>query len=306
MLPPGIYLLESGIDDLASPITIDELLSAHPNYSANYVEELRAGSASEVADVGVFRKSTVETGAVVVAVGACSSTMEVARRLLDNGVLGSWGAVVATEQKTGRGQMRRHWVSPPGNLFLSVVMPPAPKDGSWMYAMTDLLPLVAGYVCSDVLGGLGGNVSIKWPNDLIQGERKVGGMLIEEREGVAILGVGLNFVESPPDSMMREDHSVSAGILETNGQVLSPLALGETLVSRGKSVYEGLLDEFSPSQFSTMIALRLAWLGRTVLVRESGTDSYPAVIVGVSQKGGLVVRRDGEEHTLFSGSIYPL
>lgn len=213
---------------------------------------------------------------------------------------------MTTRQSEGRGQLRRPWVSPVGNLHMSVVMPSPPSASNWTWALSDLLSLVSGYVFSEVLGELGASISIKWPNDLIQGDRKVGGMLIEEQNGLVILGVGLNCVESPPDELMREDRSVEAGILQTKSRVQNPLCLAETLVNRGESVYEVLLDEFLPSQFVSMLALRLAWLGRRVVVRESGNDPYHAVIAGISPQGGLVIRYDGGERILFSGSIFPL
>lgn len=305
MLPPGIYLWESGGEGV-SPISVESFFDGCPECRKEYGEHLFDGKSVELPGIGRFRKSSSPASSVIIAAGPCETTMEAARLLVEKQVLPIWGVVMATEQKQGRGQLRRHWVSPVGNMYMSTVLPPSPATGQWSYSLSDLLPLVAGYVLSDVLEGLGAGVSIKWPNDLIQHDRKVGGMLIEERNGTVVLGVGLNLVESPSDRQMREDHSVPAGIIQTINRLPSVLGLAETLVNCGKRVYENLLDEFTPKQFSTMVVLRLAWLGRTVLVRESGTDSYPAVIVGISPKGGLVIRRDGEEYTLFSGSISPL
>lgn len=306
MLPHGIYLWESGFEGMAEPISPADLQGAHPNISHGPYFDADWSDVLEIQAVGSLRRCAVESDSVIVIIGACSSTMEVARYLMEQSVLSKWGAVIATEQSSGRGQLRRPWVSPVGNLHMSVVMPSPPVNSAWTWSLRDLLPLVAGYVFSDVLGGLGANLSIKWPNDLLQEDRKVGGILIEEQAGKVILGLGMNCVESPPDSLMREDRSVEAAVLQTKSQLLNPLELGETLVNRGESVYEVLLDEFTPTQFISMMALRLAWLGRRVEVRESGNDSYIAVIAGVSPKGGLVIRYEGKERILFSGSVFPL
>jgi len=232
--------------------------------------------------------------------------MEVARELVRNGTLGEWGAIVSVEQFSGRGQLRRPWVSPPGNLHASMVMPAPPLMGDWATHLPHLLPLVVGYVFGEVLEGLGAHVQIKWPNDLLQGGRKVGGMLIEERDGMVILGLGLNLAEFPSDKMMREDCSVQAGRLEIPNLPGGVLTLLETLVNRGKSMYEILLDELVPTQFISIVANRLAWLGLNVLVREGNHPPYEAEVAGLSPKGGLVLRRSGKETVLYSGSIFPL
>jgi len=134
----------------------------------------------------------------------------------------------------------------------------------------------------------------------------VGGMLIEERNGLVVLGVGLNVVESPPDGLMREDHSVSAGVLGIPHHAGGALALCETLVNRGRNVYAALFDGVEPSRFLTVVANRLAWYGRTIRVREGEHEDYHAEIAGLSPKGGLILRRAGREVVLYSGSIFPL
>ncbi|WP_231117154.1 biotin--[acetyl-CoA-carboxylase] ligase [Pseudodesulfovibrio alkaliphilus] len=243
---------------------------------------------------------------VIVVVEECGTTMETARLLAEAGVLGAWDAVVAVRQRGGRGQLRRPWISSPGNLHVSMVMPAPPLDGPWREASADLLPLIAGYVFVEALEPLGFRIEIKWPNDLLRNGRKVGGMLIEERNGLVVLGLGLNVVESPADGLMREDHSVSAGILGIAAPWGGPLALCEVLVNRGRNVYATLFDELEPARFLSAVTSRLAWHGRRVHVTEEGQDSYQAEITGLSPKGGLVLRRAGREVVLYSGSIIPL
>jgi BirA family biotin operon repressor/biotin-[acetyl-CoA-carboxylase] ligase len=250
-------------------------------------------------------RSAAPDGTIVVA-GECVSTMETARMLAEAGQLGSWGAVLAMRQTGGRGQLRRPWVSSPGNVHVSLILPGLPDQGPWREAASDLLPIVAGHMCAEVLESLGADIRIKWPNDLLQSGRKVGGMLIEERNGLVVLGIGLNVVESPPDGLLREDHSVSAGILGIPHHEGGALALCEVLVNRGRNVYAALFDGMEPSQFLSVVVNRLAWHGRTVRVREGGQDNYQAEIAGLSKKGGLVLRRAGREVVLYSGSIFPL
>lgn len=308
MLPPGILAWISGHGESVSPTTPQALAGAHPSWAADMAAYGPWDETVDIDGAGRFLKANHASAPdrTIVVAGECVSTMEAARLLAEAGQLGPWGAVLAVRQTGGRGQLRRPWVSSPGNVHVSLVLPGLPGQGPWREAAPDLLPLVAGYMCAEALDSLGADIRIKWPNDLLQSGRKVGGLLIEERNGLVVLGVGLNVVESPPDGLLREDHSVSAGVLGIPYHAGGALALCETLVSRGKNVYAALFDGLEPSQFLSAVANRLAWHGRTVRVREGGNDNYQAEIAGLSPKGGLVLRRAGREVVLFSGSIFPL
>ncbi len=306
MLPPGILVWKSGDGDHVSPTTPSAIAEAHPTW------------AKDIATYGPWTETLVDERAgtfligpgvvdeTVVVTGRCETTMTTARTLAEAGIIGEWGSVVSVEQVSARGQLRRPWVSSPGNLHASFVMPAASLQGAWASELANLRPLVAGFIFSTILQYLGANIQIKWPNDLLQFGRKVGGMLIEEKNGTVILGLGLNLVASPPDEKMREDRSVPAGILQIQNDLGGALALWQTLVSRGKSVYGILLDEFKPSRFLSNTLSRLAWLGQRVRVRDGGRDEYQAVVTGLSSKGGLVLAYEGKETILYSGSIYPI
>ena len=246
----------------------------------------------------------LESGTVVVT-ETCASTMELASKLVAEGLLGPWGAAVCARQTEGRGQLRRPWASLAGNLHASIVLPPAPAKGPWAKAMPDLLPLVVGHLFSEVLSGLGADLKIKWPNDILQKGRKVGGMLIEERNGTSIVGLGLNLADCPEDSQMREDRSVAAAKIRLPFFSSGPVTLLDQLVNHGKTVYAVMLDEIPPPRFISMFESKLAWFGRTILVKEGDESSYEALLAGLSLDGGLVLRRDGGESVLYSGSIFP-
>lgn len=306
MLPPGIYIWESGRSGLCDPATVDTVATSCPSWAT---EMDRCGPwrkhSCDIPEIGCFLMADVAVETTIVIVGKSTSTMEVSRFLSDRRVLGEWGSVIAVEQVGGRGQLRRPWDSPPGNLHVSTILPEAPSSGLWAEPYSRLSSLLFGHICAVALLELGADIRIKWPNDLLQSERKVGGMLIEERGGVDILGLGLNFAESPPDNRMREDHAVPAGVLRTNTPLPGPLALWETLVNRGKSLYVTLLGELKPSQFVSVLSGHLAWMGREVLVNEREGSSYQAVILGISPEGGLIIRHAEGEEVLFSGSITP-
>jgi len=124
------------------------------------------------------------------------STQDEIHRLASEGAA-SGLAVVADEQLRGRGARGSSWLSPRGGLWLSVLLrPPAGM-------VSELLSLRVALATCDVLDQLGGvpPVTVKWPNDLMLQERKVGGILCETRwqQGASAwvaVGLGLNVANS--------------------------------------------------------------------------------------------------------------
>jgi BirA family biotin operon repressor/biotin-[acetyl-CoA-carboxylase] ligase len=109
-----------------------------------------------------------------------TSTQDIAAAaLVDQPIL-----VVAGSQRAGRGRSQRTWESAPRAMAASLAMRPTWDLGSW-----PLIPLVAGLAAADILEG---DVTLKWPNDLLVGEDKVGGILVEGSGGVLVVGCGLN------------------------------------------------------------------------------------------------------------------
>lgn len=117
-----------------------------------------------------------------------------ARVLAESRPVGELVACLAEYQSAGRGRRGRRWLAPPGaGICLSVGgrLAAAPSDFS-------ALPVAAGVACAAALEGLGvAPLGLKWPNDLLQGGGKLGGVLIElrgESQGpvTIAIGVGLN------------------------------------------------------------------------------------------------------------------
>ena len=106
----------------------------------------------------------------------------------------AWSAVVAQEQSAGRGQAERTFQSDPGGLYVTTVLP---------YAGDPLasrgFALAVGWALREMLQGLGvGNLRLRWPNDLMVGVRKVGGILVEQDgPDTVLVGIGLNVTNQP-------------------------------------------------------------------------------------------------------------
>ncbi len=109
----------------------------------------------------------------VVRLDSVKSTQDVARDMPVGSV------VVADHQTEGRGRMERRWEAPPGTaLLVSFVLRPSP-----------VLSLAAGVAAAEACGP---RVRLKWPNDLLLDDRKLGGILVEATAQKAVCGVGIN------------------------------------------------------------------------------------------------------------------
>jgi BirA family biotin operon repressor/biotin-[acetyl-CoA-carboxylase] ligase len=165
-------------------------------------------------------------------VESCESTQVLVDTSLPEGAL-----VVADHQTAGRGRLGRSWEAPPGKalLFSILLRPPSERN-------VPELSLVAGIAVADALERtLGLSVQLKWPNDVMLRRRKVAGCLAEVRDGVVVLGIGLNVNQT------REELPEHAGSLltltgrETDREKLLS-ALLQDLEARYSDWSEGGLD----------------------------------------------------------------
>lgn len=109
--------------------------------------------------------------------------------------------IIADAQMKGKGRLQRHWVSPPNsNIYMSIILKPdiLPREGT-------LLTLLSSVASVNALRRLTGiDIKIKWPNDLMIGSKKLGGILLETRSepdrilfAVASIGVNVNMRRIP-------------------------------------------------------------------------------------------------------------
>ncbi len=122
--------------------------------------------------------------------------------------LGAQGApagsvVIAEEQTAGRGREGRTWHSPPGGVWLGLLLRPSPAE-------VGVLSVRVGLAVAEAVDGLLGRAEtrLKWPNDVLLGERKLAGILCEGRwHGEALqwlgLGVGVNVCNPIPRELAR-------------------------------------------------------------------------------------------------------
>lgn len=140
------------------------------------------------------------------------STNDEVRRLAQEGA--AHGTVVhADEQKSGRGRLARAWHSPPGNLYMSVLLrldlPPARLAELSFAAAVAVAETVAALVPDRL------DIVVKWPNDVLVDGGKIAGILLENLDGVTILGIGLNVLLAPSSVGYKTATIVGCGGIAT-------------------------------------------------------------------------------------------
>jgi len=133
-------------------------------------------------------------------VESCSSTQDLADALAREG--SPEGTVVLAEaMERGRGRMGRRWVAGRGGLWLTVVLRPR------LTGVTHLLSLAVGVAVARAIEEVAGvGAGVKWPNDVLIGERKVAGILIEgraeaDRLQYVLVGIGVNVNNELPEEL---------------------------------------------------------------------------------------------------------
>lgn len=223
-------------------------------------------------------------------VGTVGSTQEAAFALAADGA-GDGTAVVAEAQTAGRGRRGRRWHAEPGaGLLLSIVArtPLAPS-------VRPLLSYAAAVAVVETLRRVAGlEARVKWPNDVLIGGRKVAGILLEARDGVVVIGIGLNVRQErfPPDLTGR----ATSVALET-GRVPDREALLEALLEevdrwRGRLEHEG----FEP--------VRARWCAASdTLGRRVRVDGAAGTAVDLDATGALVVHAADTVHRVIAGEL---
>jgi BirA family biotin operon repressor/biotin-[acetyl-CoA-carboxylase] ligase len=154
-------------------------------------------------------------------------------------------AVVADEQTAGRGRLQRTWTSPKGaGLYFSILLRPKIALNRW-----PLVTFLAALAVSDALWEANElQTDIKWPNDLLAGERKICGILaevIDTDAGKAIvLGIGINLIN---EAFPQDLAGVAVSVAEATGQRPEREAILSALL-RALSRWYGLLYEDDGSE----------------------------------------------------------
>ncbi len=207
--------------------------------------------------------------------------------------------LIAREQTAGRGRLARRWESPPGGLYLSLLLRPAIPLAQ-ANQLTMLVSLAAIDACRAVA-----NVypRPKWPNDLLLNGRKLAGALTElASEGArlrhAVIGLGLNVNNDFGDGPLAR---TAISLRQAAGHPLDVDAVANAFLAALARRYDAFRAGVSPH---AEWARRLEPLGRRVQVMRPGQPTLSGRAMGVTPEGALRVQDDaGREHIVWAGDV---
>lgn len=259
----------------AHPLSGFQLVSAPPQLCE---EELVCGLAVS------------RIGRIVRCVDSAASTNDLAWQAVAEGPKAADGlAVFAEYQSSGRGRRGTRWLAPAHSSVLCSVlvwMPDVPGQGA-------ILTRAAALAVAQSIEDQGRQeVGIKWPNDLVMDDRKVGGILVESRPegsgiGPVVVGMGINCDQG--EEAFPPEIRPYAGSLAMFGEEVDRTLLARACLERLDQVMGRMGTPAGIAEIRQGIVDRCRTIGRRISVRE-GDNTYTGQVADLDPEYGLVLR----------------
>jgi BirA family transcriptional regulator, biotin operon repressor / biotin---[acetyl-CoA-carboxylase] ligase len=196
--------------------------------------------------------------------------------------------LVAEEQTAGRGRMGRSWVSQRGasltfSVLLRPIAVPAPRRG-WLPLLTGMAVAIAIREAVDV------SATLKWPNDVLVGERKLAGILAEQSGDAVVVGIGVN-VATPAEALPASPGGLRATSLLVEGGSVAREVLLAGILRELESRYVAFRADPDSARAGLLAEYRTlcATLGHPVRVELPGDRVLPGVAEDVDADGRLLI-----------------
>ena len=255
----------------------------------------------------VFAKPNLLNDYHLLSYDELDSTNEEARRLAEGG--GAHGAVIwAKRQTEGRGRMGRFWVSTEGNLFCSILLRPNCSQD-----VAAQLSFVAAIAAAETLASIipdNDEINCKWPNDILLGEKKIGGILLESFETAdiaagqnkmvrwVVVGVGINVDSCPANTDIPATYLKQAGV-----EIISAKIVLSRFIHHFITVYDLWANKgFAPVR---KIWLKHAFrIGKSIEVRLP-KQTFTGIFEGIDPSGQLLLKSEGKKRmSISAGDVF--
>ena len=225
-----------------------------------------------------------------------TSTMMVAKEIARQGAT-EGTIIIADEQTSGRGRLKRTWLSPTGSLSISIILYP-PLD-----ILSQLIMVSSVAVVKAIREITGIEARIKWPNDILIDGKKVCGILIEsEVEGddvkFAIIGIGVNINLNP--MAFPDISTIATSLSHELGMEISKNELTSALLSHLEQLY---LEARNGAPIYKEWQANMETLGKWIQIK-AGESIERGWAETVTENGNLVLRRnDGSLTEILVGDV---
>ncbi|MEO9362518.1 MAG: biotin--[acetyl-CoA-carboxylase] ligase [Nitrososphaera sp.] len=256
--------------------------------------------------VGILKTSFVGKGRMVYRDSA-DSTQSIAIALAEKNSDVHGAVVIAEQQSSGRGRMKRKWLSPRGGVWASVVLKPSIPT-----AASTMLPFVAALaVCDAVRQATGLQATLKWPNDVMVNGKKAAGILLDlsaeaETVNYAVIGIGINAnVDTSKMKILdRESRPAITSLREElGGREVNRLGLTKLLFEHLERFYN-MLEDSGPEKIVAEWRRRSDMLGKNVSVAQQQGRTIDGVAADINDDGSLLVKTGSGEVNVVSGDVH--
>lgn len=225
-----------------------------------------------------------------------TSTMTIAKQKARQGAA-EGTVIMANEQTAGRGRLSRTWLSPKGNLAISIILKPA------MDILAQLIMIASVAVVRAIKKSTNMKAEIKWPNDVLIGGKKVCGILIEnevlqDQVHFAIVGIGINIKIDP--SAIPQLSDIATNLSHESGKEIDTNELAIILFNEFEQLYV---------KAKAGVSIYREWqqymgtLGKLIQVK-AGETVEKGQAETVTEQGDLILRRpDGSITNITIGDV---
>ena len=214
--------------------------------------------------------------------------------------LSDFTGITAEHQSDGRGRVGRRWISSAGDSLLASVLL---KPSITLQEASLITPVLSVAIC-EYMEGLGVACSIRWPNDVMVGDRKIAGILSEasysDKLEFVVASFGLN-VRQKRDDLAEIDRPATSLFAES-GKKLFPEDLLHPMVAVFSDMYEAFLNSGADSFFERW-EKRMSMIGREVSM-DTGKERIDGKVLKFHKDCSIEVRDiAGMIHRFHAGEV---
>lgn len=263
--------------------------------TAQFIAPISPASQLSAARIAAFAGHHAEQCLIDIVAETGSTNADLLARVAGSGkdALSAPTLLVALTQTAGRGRAGRAWLTAPAAaLTFSLAWPFA----SPLQALVGL-PLAVGVTIAETLADFGVEVQLKWPNDVLQGGRKLAGILIEtatapDQQLWAVIGIGINLaMPEPLQAQLQERIGRRTANLPAAAAQDRDLLLGALLSGLAQNMWQ-FESEGLPAFVERWNRLH-AFAGQQVAILDQGKTLHEGRALGIDQIGRLLLQTDG-------------
>lgn len=211
------------------------------------------------------------------------------------------GAIITAQQQTeGKGRLGRQWHDPAGKgLALSVLLKQQIPE------QPTALPLVVGLSAAEAIQALCGvSCQLKWSNDLVLAQKKVGGILCESRisahNSFAVVGIGINLQQTQKD-FDRLALAYATSLALVTGKQYAPAAIAAAILNHLEPRLEQLFQEGFAPRLREQYRAVCVTLGKHVHIQHADGTQSSGTAVDIDTDGALLCASGGEIRRITAG-----